>query len=195
MNQTEALKFLGVDSILESEEALENKIFEIKREINASSHVPQLIVAKQKKLKQLVSICESLKIYLKTEFDKYLIEPLNSESILETFNVYHKNRAVILQKTASKLDVNYLIYCCNLLLHNLKNWSRKWPNLDPELRNDVKLSKELDSVEMLRIIKNLNELNVFNFNDLKSKNTPIDLVIEIQRLNELARYFDNIETH
>lgn len=189
MNQTEALKFLGIDSILEAEESIEYKIFEIKREINASGHVPQLIVAKQKKLKQLISICESLKINLKTEFDNYLIEPLNSESILETFNLYHKNRALILQKIASNSDIYFLIYCCDLMLHNLKNWSRKWPNLDSELRNDVKLSKELDSVEMLRFIKDVNNHKIFDFNDLNIESIQNELMIEIKRLNQIALFF------
>jgi hypothetical protein len=190
MNQIEALKFLGIDSILDAEEAIENKIFEIKKEIIASCHVPQLILAKQKKLNQLVSICEALNFKLEMKNDIFEIEPLNSESILDTFHLYHKNRTLILNKTASNLDINFLIFCCDLLLHNLKNWSRKWPYLDSKLRNDVKLSKELDSVEMLRLIKEVNESNVLFFNDLKSNNTPQLLMIEINRLNQIALFFD-----
>ncbi|MFM7681150.1 MAG: hypothetical protein ACKO7P_00170 [Bacteroidota bacterium] len=195
MNQIEALKFLGIDSLAEAEESIENKIFAIKQEIISSCHVPQLIIAKQKKLKQLISICESLKFNLKTEFDNYQIEPLNSESILESFNQYHKNRALILRKIASNSELNFLIYCCELLLQNLKVWSKKWPNLDSELRKDVKLSKELDSVEMLRLIVEMSSHNIFNFNDLNSVNTQNDLMIDIQRLNELARYFDTIDSN
>ncbi len=195
MNQIEALKFLGIDSILESEEALENKIFEIKQEIIANCHVPQLILAKQKKLKQLISICEILNFKLDIEIEKFDIKQFNSESILDNFNHFHKNRALILQKIASSSDLKLLVYTCNLLFQNLKSWSLKWPKLESEIKVEVKLSKELESVEMLRLIKNLNEHNVFNFNDLNSENTPGDLKIEIQRLNELTRYFDTIESN
>jgi hypothetical protein len=195
MNQIEALKFLGIDSVLDAEEAIENKIFEIKNEIIASCHVPKLILAKQKKLKQLVSICEILHIHLEINFEKFELEHLDSESILETFNYFHKNRAFLLQKITSNSDLNLIVYTCDLLYQNLRNWAYKWPILESDVNVDVKLSKELESVEMLRMIKNLNERNVFNFNDLKSKNTPNDLMIEIQRLNELARYFDTIESN
>jgi hypothetical protein len=190
MNINEALKTLGVDSISESEEALENKLFEIKHEIFANSHVPQLIIAKQKKLKQLVTICKTLNFKLETEIDKFEIELLNSESMLDTFNLYHKNRALILQKTASNSELNFLISCCDLLVKNLKNWAKKWPKLETDGKNEVKLSKELESVEMLRLIKEVNSYNILNFNDLKSENTPKDLMIEIQRLNDLTTFFE-----
>jgi hypothetical protein len=186
MNQIEALKFLGIDSILECEEAIENKIFEIKQEIISNCHVPQLILAKQKKLKHLVSICETLIINFKKENEKFEIEPLNSESMLDSFNLYHKNRALILQKIASNSELHVLIFCSDLLLQNLRTWAQKWPKLEIEMKDYVKLSKELESVEMLRLIKNLNEHNVFNFNDLNSENTQKDLMIEIQRLNQIA---------
>ena len=195
MNQIEALKFLGIDSILDAEEAIENKIFEIKKEIIASCHVPQLILAKQKKLKQLVSICEICHIQLETEFEKFELEHLDSESILDTFNLYHKNRSQIFQKIASNSDLNLIVYTCDLLYQNLRNWAIKWPKLESVVYVDVKLSKELESVEMFRIIKNLNERNVFDFNDLKFENIPTDLFIEIQRLNELTSYFDSIESN
>jgi hypothetical protein len=190
MNTNEALKIIGVDSISESEEALENKIFEIKQEIFANSHVPQLILAKQKKLKQLVAICETLNFKLVTEIDKFEIELLNSESMLDTFNLYHKNRAQILQKMASNSELNFLISCCDLLVQNLKNWAEKWPKLETDEKNEVKLSKELESVEMLRLIKEVSSYNILNFNDLNSGNTPKDLMIEIQRLNELTTFFE-----
>ncbi len=190
MNTNEALKIIGVDSISESEEALENKIFEIKQEIFANSHVPQLILAKQKKLKQLVTICETLNFKLETEIDKFEIELLNSESMIDTFNLYHKNRAQILQKMASNSELNFLISCCDLLVQNLKNWAEKWPKLETDEKNEVKLSKELESVEMLRMIKEVSSYNIINFNDLNSGNTPKDLMIEIQRLNELRSFFE-----
>lgn len=187
MNQNEALSFLGVDSLFEVEEAIDNKIFEIKQEIIANCHVPQLILAKQKKLKHLVSICETLIINFnkEKENEKFEIEPLNSESMLDSFNLYHKNRALILQKIASNSNLNFLVYCGNMLLQNLKDWCQKWPKLESVVNVDVKLSNELESVEMLRMIKNINEHNILHFNDLNPENTPTDLLVEIQRLNEL----------
>jgi hypothetical protein len=73
---------------------------------------------------------------------------------------------------------------------NLKNWAKKWPKLETDGKNEVKLSKELESVEMLRLIKEVNSYNILNFNDLKSENTPKDLMIEIQRLNDLTTFFE-----
>ena len=189
MNQIEALKFLGIDSILECEEAIENKIFEIKQEIISNCHVPQLILAKQKKLKHLVSICETLIINFKKENEKFEIEPLNSESMLDSFNLYHKNRALILQKIASNSELHVLIFCSDLLLQNLRTWAQKWPKLEIEMKDYVKLSKELESVEMLRLIKELNRNNILFFNDIESNNIPKNFIIEIIRLNQITTFF------
>ena len=186
MNQIEALTFLGIDSILESEEAIESKIFEIKQEIIASCHVPKLIVAKQNKLKRLVSICETLKFEVEKKIENFEIDQSNSESIIDSFNLYHKNRAMILQKIASNTDLNFLIYCSDLLLQNLNTWAKKWPKLETDPSDDVKLSKELESVEMLQLIKELNKKNILFFNDLNESNLPSRLIIEIKRLNRLC---------
>ena len=110
--------------------------------------------------------------------------------MIDTFNLYHKNRAQILQKMASNSELNFLISCCDLLVQNLKNWAEKWPKLETDGKNEVKLSKELESVEMLRLIKEVNDYNILNFNDLNSENTSKDLLFEIQRLNELTTFFE-----
>jgi hypothetical protein len=189
MNINEALKILGVDSISESEEALENKLFEIKQEIIANCHVPQLIVAKQKKLRQLITISEILNFNIQKRETNFEIEELETDSILDSFNLYHKNRALIMREILALESLNVLIFCTDLLLENLKNWAEKWPILQANQMTEIKLSKELESVEMYRLIEELNENKKLFFNDLKTVNLPNPLFIEIQRLNLIATYF------
>jgi hypothetical protein len=185
MNQHEALKFLGVHSISESEEAIENKLFEIKQEITANCHVPQLIVAKQKKLKQISSISEIFNIQIPKEESNFQLEKLETDSMLDSFNLYHKNRSQILQKIFSSNDIHFIIYCSDLLLLNLKIWAEKWPKLDTHSKEEVKLSKELESVEMYRLIKEMNEKGIVFFNELEKTNISESLKIEIGRLNNV----------
>jgi hypothetical protein len=189
MNINEALKILGVDSISESEEALENKLFEIKQEIIANCHVPQLIVAKQKKLRQLITISEILNFNIQKRETNFEIEELETDSILDSFNLYHKNRTLIMREILALESLNILIFCTDLLLENLKNWAEKWPILQANQMIEIKLSKELESVEMYRLIEELNENKKLFFNDLKTINLPNPLFIEIQRLNLIATYF------
>ena len=95
MKQHEALKFLGVDSISECQDAIENRIFEIKQHIIANCHVPQLILAKKKKLKQILLISESLNYEMDEFWDNFEIENCETDSILDSFNDYHKNNFLI----------------------------------------------------------------------------------------------------
>lgn len=190
MNQIEALKILGIDLISESEEVIENKIFELKHEIIASCHVPQLILTKQKKLKQIVTICETLNLILEKEIEKFEIERLNSLSIIDSFNLYHRNRAHILREILTSNKLHSLTFYCDLLMENMKMWSQKWPKLDTHYILDMKLSKELESVEMFRVIKNLNDNNIIYFNDINSENIPMNLLTEIHRLNKLSVFFE-----
>ena len=190
MKQHEALKFLGVDSISECQDAIENRIFEIKQDIIANCHVPQLILAKKKKLKQILLISESLNYEMDEFWDNFEIENCETDSILDSFNDYHKNRALILQKIVSSNNLNFLFYCSDLLQINLKNWCEKWPKLETDQSEEVKLSRELDSVEMYRFINELNQNNVFIFNDLTSTNLHKYLLVEILRMNQLSNYFN-----
>ncbi len=189
MNQLEALKFLGVNSISESEEAIENKLFEIKQELIANCHVPQLIVARQKKLKQLISISEILNFRIPNQESNFQLEKLNTDNILDVFNLYHKNRSQILQKIFSGNDLHSIFLCSDLLLENLRIWAEKWPKLDTHSNEEVKLSKELESVEMYRLIKELNENNKSFFRDLSPEDLQETLLTEIQRLNLISTYF------
>lgn len=190
MNQNEALKFLGIASIDECQDAIETRIFEIKQDIIANCHVPQLILAKKKKLKQILLISESLNYEMDEFWDNFEIENCETDSILDSFNDYHKNRALILQKIVSSNNLNFLLYCSDLLQINLKNWCEKWPKLETDQSEEVKLSRELDSVEMFRFINELNQNNVFIFNDLTSTNLHKYLLVEILRMNQLSNYFN-----
>jgi hypothetical protein len=189
MNENEALKFLGVHSISESEEAIENKLFEIKQEITANCHVPQLIVAKQKKLKQLSSISEILNFQIPRYERNFQLEKLETNSILDAFNLYHKNRSQILQKIFSSNDIHFIIYCSDLLLLNLKIWAEKWPKLYTKSNEKVKLSKELESIEMYRFIKELNEKGIVNFEQLTGVVIQNYLKVEVIRLRLISEYF------
>jgi hypothetical protein len=58
---------------------------------------------------------------------------------------------------------------------------------------EIKLSKELESVEMYRLIKELNENNKLVFSDLDLINETRSIKIEIERLNLIASYFSTIQ--
>lgn len=189
MNEHEAINYLGITSLSESQEAIEHKIFQLKQELISSCHVPQLIVAKQKKLRQLISISEILNISIEKLEADFEIENQETNSILDSFNLYHKNRAFILREILANDNLYFLISCSDLLLINLKKWAEKWPLIQSNPADEIKLSKELESVEMYRLIKELNENNKLVFSDLDLINETRSIKIEIERLNLIASYF------
>jgi hypothetical protein len=193
MNEHEAINYLDIASLSESQEAIEHKIFQLKQELISSCHVPQLIVAKQKKLRQLISISEILNISIEKLEADFEIEDLETNSILDSFNLYHKNRAIILREILANDNLNFLISCSDLLLINLKKWVEKWPLIQSNPAEEIKLSKELESVEMYRLIKELNEKNKLVFSDLDLINETSTIKIEIERLNLIASYFSTIQ--
>lgn len=190
MTQNDALSLLGIIDISNAVNAIEEDIFDLKQEILRFSHVPQLIVSRQKKMNQISSICKTLNVHFDQKFLEFEIDTIDSELILDSFNLYHKNRAQISREILSSNNLDFIIYCSELMLRNLKTWAKKWPKLESTSIEEMKLSKELESVEMYRFIKNLNENNLFNFNELNSVNTPKELIIEIQRLNQIATFLD-----
>jgi hypothetical protein len=77
----------------------------------------------------------------------------------------------------------------NLLLENLKVWSKLWPKT-PILEDEkIVLSKELESMEFYQVLKELKQVNVLNFKDLYFAQLPESLNHEIKRLNLISKYF------
>jgi hypothetical protein len=194
MNENEALIFLGIDSIYDSTDVIELKIFELKKQIIAQNHVPQLLISKLDKLLKLKRVRQLLGLETERQTREPMeINPINSDFLIEAFNIFHHNRTTILHKLSNSFDIDKIINCVNALLENLKSWSSKWPLIEENYEHEVKLSSEIDSMLLLNVLKDLKSQNVISFSDLSLSNLPNNVLIEIKRLNLISEYYKKMK--
>lgn len=190
MTKHEALNYLGISDFSEASDALEEALFSLRQQIISKGNLPQLLLVRKKKLKQLEQVALVLEIKKYTNTKNILINSLDLINLINCFNLFQKNKAQILQQISFDLNFENLENCIDNLMLNLKMYASVWPEFTSDKEEEVLLSKELDSMEMLIILKELQTKNVFNFSDLKLEILPTSLVLEIKRLNLLKKQFE-----
>ena len=190
MTKHEALNYLGISDFSEASDALEEALFSLRQQIISKGNLPQLLLVRKKKLKQLEQVALVLEIKKYTNTKNILINSLDLINLINCFNLFQKNKAQILQQISFDLNFENLENCIDNLMLNLKMYASVWPEFTSEKEEEVLLSKELDSMEMLIILKELQTKNVLNFSDLKLEILPKSLVLEIKRLNLLKKQFE-----
>lgn len=190
MTKHEALNYLGISDFSEASDALEESLFSLRQQIISKGNLPQLLLVRKKKLKQLEQVALVLEIKKHTNTKNILINSLDLINLINCFNLFQKNKAQILQQISFDLNFENLENCIDNLMLNLKMYASVWPEFTSEKEEEVLLSKELDSMEILIILKELQTKNVLNFSDLKLEVLPKSLVLEIKRLNLLKKQFE-----
>lgn len=189
MTKQEASIFLRVEEFETFEEALEFQLFELKQQLISKPCIPQLLQARLSKLKQLKEAYQVLEIEIESTNLELKINILDSSNLIDCFNLYQKNKNLILAQLSSNLTFDLLEMAIHFLLENLKSWSKLWPKI-PILENEnILLSKELESMEFYQVLKDLNKSNVIYFSDLNSIQLLPNLSHEIKRLNLISAYF------
>lgn len=189
MTKQEASIFLRIEDFESCEDALEFQLFELKQQLISKPCVPQLLQARFSKLNQLKEATLVLEIKTESVNLDLEINELDSSNLIDSFNSYQKNKNLILARLSSKLTFDLLEVSINLMLENLKNWSKLWPIITILENEKILLSKELESMEFYQVLKELKHTNVLNFIDLDLKKLPNNLNHEIKRLNLISNYF------
>lgn len=189
MTIQEASIFLRIDEFESKEEALEFQLFELKQQLISKPCIPQLLQARILKLKQLKEAYRVFELEIESLNLVLEIDELNSSVLIDCFNSYQKNKNIILAQLSSKLTINLMEFSINLLLENLKIWSKKWPIMAIKEDEKILLSKELEAMEFYNALKELKHRFVLNFNDLKNIDLPENLSHELMRLNLISASF------
>lgn len=189
MNQYEALNYLGIQKESDAFEALEEELFLLRQFIISKGNLPQLLIARKKKLSQLKEVAKTLNSKIESKHNYISINQLDSSTLINYFNSFENNKALIFQQLSSGLDFEILEYSIDNLILNLKMYSSLWPEFNSENKEQVLLSKELDRMEMLAILKELESKGVCEFSDLNEKEISETLIYEIKRLNALKKQF------
>jgi hypothetical protein len=189
VTKQEASIFLGIEDFESFEEALEFRLFELKQQLISKPCIPQLLQARLSKLKQLKEACRALEFEIESTTIELKINELNIYSLTDCFNSFLKNKNIILTRISSNLTIDLMEISINLLLENLKVWSKLWPKITILEDEKIVLSKELESMEFYQVLKELKQINVLNFKDLDFTQLPENLNHEIKRLNIISEYF------
>lgn len=190
MTPNEALNYLGISHFDEANDAIEESLFSLRQQIIAKGNLPQLLDARKKKLNQLKQIKSALNFFNTIEFKNFKINDLKSFNLIDCFNIYEKNKAIIFKQISSELSIENLENCIDNLNLNIKMYCFCWPQIDRKKDEQVLLSNELESMEMLAILKNLESENICTFSDLSTIVLSEPLATEIKRLNLLKESFD-----
>ena len=172
MSIKEAETLLKLDEFDSADEALEQQLFDLHKQLISKPIIPQLIQARKVKLKKLIEICHVLSIKTNKEFNSFKINDLDSINLIQSFNVYQKNNSLILSQLSSDLTIHTLDSAIDSLLLNLKNWSLLWPKLELSFDEKILLSNELDSMSFYQVLKELKSINILSFNSLKKEILP-----------------------
>ena len=189
MNKHEALNYLGIQKQSDAFEALEEELFLLRQFLISKGNIPQLLIARKKKLSQLKEVATTLNSKKESRLKYISINKLESSTLINYFNSFENNKALIFQQLSSKLDFEILECSIDNLILNLKMYSSLWPEFNSENKEQVLLSKELDRMEMLAILKELESKGICEFSDLNEKEIPETLIYEIKRLNALKKQF------
>ena len=189
MTKQEASIFLGIEDFESCEEALEFQLFDLKQQLISKPCIPQLLKARLTKLKQLKEACRALEFEIESTTIELKINKLEFSSLTDCFNSFLKNKNIILTRLSSNLTIDLMEISINLLIENLKVWSKLWPKITISEDEKIVLSKELESMEFYQVLKELKQVNVLNFKDLDFTQLPESLNHEIKRLNLISEYF------
>lgn len=189
MTPNEAEIILQLNSFDNLEDAVENQLFEIRQQLITKVVLPQLLNARKSKLLQLKTAAEVLEFELIGSINSLVLKSLDGNNLIDTFNNFQENKTKILQQLSSELSFENIENCIDLLAENLRNWCQLWPEIELENGNEILLSKELESMRFLEILKELKLLDIQNFESLTPTLLPQDLKIEIARLNTIKSLF------
>jgi len=185
----EAKTLLNISFIEDAEEAIEIQLFELQKQLISKPILPLLLKARRAKIEQLIKVCEILKLSFPYTNKKLILNNLNNLNLIDCFNNYQKNKNSILTQIATNLSIENLLNSIDLMESNLKQWCRCWPELIDESKDQILLSKELDSMEFLNLLKELSIKNCTHFEDLSNFELPEKLITEIKRLNMIKKMY------
>jgi hypothetical protein len=189
MTPSEAEIILQLNSFDNLEDAVENQLFEIRQQLISKVVLPQLLKARKQKLIQLKTAAEVSGFEFKNSSNSLVLKSLKELTLIDTFNIFQENKTKILQQLSTELSFENIENCIDLFSENLRNWCHLWPIIEVGNANEILLSRELESMRFYEILKSLQQKNIDNFDALVGEEIPLELQLEIARLNEINKLF------
>lgn len=186
MTPAEAANHLGLSNYEDLDEAIEMNLFQCRQELIQKADHVLLFPSKEKRLKLLQIAAETLGF----TFGQTLGRPefLENQSTLieERFQHFQANRSLLLKEAGQVSSFLGLVHIQQQLSRNYQRWAGFWNDLTTLNSPEIKLSLVLDSMRFLQVIKTWNKQGLHEIQQLDSTNIPVDIQVEILRLQQVS---------
>lgn len=186
MTPTEAANHLGLSNYEDLDEAIEMNLFQCRQELIQKADQALLFPAKEKRLKLLQIASETLGFtFAQTLGNQEIIES-QSTIIEERFQHFQSNRSHLLKEVGKVESFLGLVHIQQQLSRNHHSWASFWNDLSCLQPQELKLSSVLDSMRFLQVIHEWNKQGIEEIKQLDSTNIPLDIQVEILRLQQVS---------
>lgn len=189
MTPQEALIYLSIDSVDDTEEAYENQLFELKQHFLTKPVLWKTAEGKLKRLAQLQAAHEALGGTSPSL-------PISAESVTfsndfqESFSMYHLRRNQLKQINASAVNAVAVSACVQELLELERSFVQLFEGLDDWTASSVVIGTEPDVMLMQQQLKEQFALgrNTLQLLYSAKNNLPNELLLALKRLSLLKNY-------
>jgi len=181
----EAANHLGLSNYEDLDEAVEMNLFQCRQELIQKADQVLLFPAKGKRLKLLQIAAETLGYTFNQALDSQDIIETQSSLLAERFQHFQSNRSRLLKEVGNVQSFLELVNIQKQLSRNFQHWASFWNDLNTLHPQELKLSSVIDSMRFLQVIHEWNKKEIEGIQQLDSTNIPIDIQVEILRLQQV----------
>lgn len=186
MTPAEAANHLGLSNYEDLDESIEMNLFQCRQELIQKSDQVLLFPSKEKRLKLLQIASETLGFTFEQTLGRYEFLENQSTLIEERFQHFQANRSLLLKEAGQVSTFLGLVHIQQQLSRNYQRWAGFWNDLKILNSPEIKLSLVLDSMRFLRVIQAWNKQGLQEIQQLDSTDIPIDIQVEILRLQQVS---------
>ena len=186
MTTAEAANHLGLSNYEDLDEAVEMNLFQSRQELIQKADQVLLFPSKEKRLKLLQLAAETLGYTFEQALNTDEIVEGQSMLIEERFQHFQSNRSRLLKVAGNVHSFLGLVDIQQQLGRNYQLWASFWNDLNTLHPQELKLSSVLDSMRFLQVIHEWNKQGIEEIRQLDSTNIPIDIQVEILRLQKVS---------
>ena len=181
MDRIEALNYFSKEEIDDLKDSYEEKLFSFKQYFIHKPPITKTYQAKLKKLKLLNDAFVTLGGKVE-KLESTIVLPILSSDVKELFNQFNQTRSQIkiqIQDSVNGIQLHSVIrdYLCLM-----RDYVKVWSDIDIDYSEDVKVSVELDAMEMLKAINSFNSKGFSTINDIIHLDDNDLLIQEAKRL-------------
>ena len=186
MTPAEAANHLGLPNYEDLDEAVEMNLFQCRQELIQKADQVLLFPSKEKRLKLLQLAAESLGYTFEQALNTDEIVEGKSMLIEERFQHFQSNRSRLLKEAGNVQSFLGLVDIQQQLSRNYQLWASFWNDLNTLHPQELKLSSVLDPMRFLQVIHEWKKHGLTETSDLNPTNIPIDIQVEILRLQQVS---------